>query len=200
MGAMGFGKPKILHSHWQHHKGLRCWVHFCTLHWVHMLPTYKFHYTKACRELPFAPLLSHHPFESMIFLVCIFLVVITFGSTYLTHLCFDLHHLSFFHLNVPHFMFQFASFKFGLILVPCFVFQSLSFELEFILMLPTLCFKPCCLNFCPSWFIPLCFSPHHMNLNSSLSRCTIKCFSIVMKQCFFHGYYLFKCIWRLIHP
>jgi hypothetical protein len=112
MGAMGFGKSKILHSCWQHHKCLRCWVHFCTLHWVHMLPTYKFHFPKACHKLPFFPFLSHHPFESMIFLVCIFLVVITFGSTYLTHfvfwssslefllilmvlsLCFNLHHLS----------------------------------------------------------------------------------------------------------
>jgi hypothetical protein len=112
MGAMAFGKPKILHSCWQHHKGLRCWVHFCTLHWVHMLLTCKFHFPRAHHELPFAPFLGHHPFESMIFLVCIFLVVITFGSTYLTHLefwssslqfllilmffilCFNLHHLS----------------------------------------------------------------------------------------------------------
>jgi hypothetical protein len=82
-------------------------------------------------------------------------------------------------------MFQFASFKLGLILVPCFVFQSLSFELEFILMFSTSCVKPCYLNFCPSWFIPLCFNHHHLTLSSSLNRCTIKCFTIVMKPCFF---------------
>jgi hypothetical protein len=50
--------------------------------------TYKFHFPRACHELLFALLLGHHLFESMIFLVCIFLVVITFGSTYLTHLVF----------------------------------------------------------------------------------------------------------------
>jgi hypothetical protein len=120
----------------------------------------------------------------MIFLVCNFLVVITFGSTYLTCVLIFITWV-FAHLNVLHFMFQFTSFKLGLILVPCFVFQSLSFELESILMFPTSCFKPPYLNFCPSWFIPMCFNPRHLSLSSSLTRCTIKCFTIVMKRWFF---------------
>jgi hypothetical protein len=181
MGVMGFGKPKILHSCWQHHKGLRCWVHFCTLHWVDMLPTNKFHFPRAFCSFSWSSSLwvndflgvylpsYYHLWVHLYYSPCV-LIFITWV---------------FAHLNVPHFMFQFASFKLGLILVPCFVFQSLSFELEFILMFPTLCLKPCYLNFCPSWFIPLCLNPHHLSLSSSLSRCTIKCFTIVMKRCFF---------------
>jgi hypothetical protein len=126
------------------------------------------------------------------FLLLLFLVIIPLSQWFSVYFpnCYHL----WVHLSYSPCVLIFITWVFVHLNVPRFMFQSLSFELEFILIFPTLCFKPCCLNFCPSWFIPFCFNPHHLSLSSSLSRCTIKCFIIVTKQCFFPRYYLFKCM------